>query len=48
MVRLREHKLKSLTRPVAGTELVCANLPADVSATKSVIMLAARRKEAAP
>ena len=48
MVRIREHKHKCLPRHAVATVLVCATLPADVIATTALIMIVARRKEAAP
>jgi hypothetical protein len=48
MVRIRAHKQKHLTRHAVATVLVCAPLPADMIATKTMRMIVARGKGAAP
>jgi hypothetical protein len=48
MVRLREHKHKRLTGPAVATVLVCAIPPTAAIVTNAMVMIVARKKEAAP
>ena len=48
MVQIRAHKQKHLTRHTVATVPVCTPLPDDTIATKTMVMIVARKKEAAP
>jgi hypothetical protein len=49
MIQIREHKHQRLsTGHAVATVLVCASLLANVIVTNAMVMIVARKKEAAP